>query len=155
MKWGWLIFVAVCLISACGFFKKKPPPPPPEPTRVVVEFEATGDINPDPEGRASPVVVRIYYLKSFSQFQKADFISLFENDQELLGNDLISKEEIILKPNEKRTLHSQIPDVTRAIGFLGSFRNYGEAEWRIIATVYKNKTNVVNIHVSGIRLTNR
>lgn len=154
-KNGILLLVVLTMLSGCGFFKKKPPPPPPEPTRVVLEFETTGDINPNLEGRASPLVLRIYQLKSYSAFSKADFFSLYEKDDQLLGGDLIKKEEIILKPAEKRTIHHKIPDDTRAIGLLGAFRNYEEAEWRAIAGVHPNITNVINIHVSGIKLTVR
>ena len=75
------------------------PPPAPEPTRVVLEFEATGNINPNSEGRASPLVVRIYRLKSYSVFEDADFFSLYEKADDALGGELIDKEEILLNPN--------------------------------------------------------
>ena len=81
MHKGLILICVILMISACGMFKKKKPPPPPEPTRVVLEFEAAGDINPNAEGRASPLVVRIYQLKSYSAFRKADFFSLYDNDE--------------------------------------------------------------------------
>ena len=92
------------MVTACGLFKKDKPPPQPEPTRVVLEFEAAGDINPNIAGRPSPVVIRIYHLRSYSAFQDADFNALFENDATVLGGDLIGKKEVYLKPNEKRTV---------------------------------------------------
>ena len=66
MKKAFILVCVIMMVSACNPFKKKKPPPPPEPTRVVLEFEAAGDINPNSEGRASPVVLRIYRLESYS-----------------------------------------------------------------------------------------
>ena len=65
----------------------------------MVQFEASGDLNPNAEGRASPLVVRIYELKSFSIFKNADFMSLYEKDDQVLGRELVNKEErgILLK----------------------------------------------------------
>ena len=80
MKKALILICIIMLVSACNPFKKKKPPPPPEPTRVVLEFEAAGDINPNSEGRASPVVLRIYRLESYSVFEDADFFSLYEKD---------------------------------------------------------------------------
>jgi type VI secretion system protein VasD len=156
LKKVFISIVIIIMVSACGLFKKKQPPPPLEPTRVVIEFEAAGDINPDPNERTSPVVLRIYQLKSYSAFKRADFLSLHDNDEEVLGKDLLNKKEIILKPNEKRTVFfSEIPDETRTLGVFAVFRNYEEAKWNVATGVQPNKTNVINIYVSGNSLTNR
>ncbi|UCF94634.1 MAG: type VI secretion system lipoprotein TssJ [Desulfobacterales bacterium] len=156
MKKGFVLVCVMMMLAACGFFKKEKPPPPPEPTRVVLEFEAAGDINPNSEGRASPLVVRIYQLKSYSDFRDADFFALYEKDDQVLGKELVSKEEIILKPNEKRTVFfDETPDQTRTIGVLGIFRDYQQAQWKVATGVQPNKTSVIHIYVSGTGLTIR
>ena len=150
------IFVFICVIlmvAACNPFKKKKPPPPPEPTRVVLEFEAAGNINPNPEGRASPLVLRIYQLKSYSKFEDADFFALYEKDEEVLGGELVNKEEILLKPNEKRTVFYETSDDTRTIGVIGAFRDHEQSQWKAAAGVKENKTNVIGISVNGNNLT--
>jgi type VI secretion system protein VasD len=82
-----LLLCTILMLSGCGLFGKKekppPPPPPPEPTRVIIEFEVTGDINPNSEGRASPLYLRIYQLKAYSVFEKADFFSLYDKDDQI------------------------------------------------------------------------
>ena len=116
---GSLILAGIlAIVSACGLFKKDKPPAPIEPTRVVLQFEAAGDINPNMTGRASPLVVRVYQLSSYSAFEKADFISLYEADAQALGKDLIDKQEIFLQPNEKRTLFFETAKAIRT----GSWR---------------------------------
>jgi type VI secretion system protein VasD len=147
-----LLVCAVMMLAACGFFKKEKPPPPLEPTRVVLEFEAAGDINSNAEGRASPLVLRIYQLKSYSVFKNADFFSLYDKDDQVLGRELVSKEEILLKPNEKRTVFFEAAADTQAIGVVGFFINYERTQWKVAAGVQPNKTAVIHINVSGAGL---
>lgn len=157
MKKGLVLVCVIMMVSACGLFKKdKPPslsPSPPEPTRVVLEFEAAGDINPNADGRASPLVLRIYRLKSYLVFEDADFFSLYEKDDEVLGGELVNKEEILLKPNEKRTVFFEASDDIRTIGIFGVFRAYEQGQWKATTGVQQNKTNIINVFVSGTKLT--
>jgi type VI secretion system protein VasD len=153
IKKGLILICVIMLVAACNPFKKKKPPPPPEPTRVVLEFEATGDINPNSEGRASPLVLRIYRLKSYSVFEDADFFSLYEKDEEVLGGELINKEEILLNPNEKRTVFFEASDDVRTVGIFGVFRDYEQGQWKAALGVKENKTNIINVLVSGTNLT--
>ena len=153
MKKGLVLICVILMVAACNPFKKKKPPPPPEPTRVVLEFEAAGNINPNPEGRASPLVLRIYQLKSYSKFEDAEFFALYEQDDEVLGGELIHKEEIMLKPDEKRTVFYETTDDTRTIGIIGAFMDYEQSQWKAAAGVKKNKTNVITISVNGTKLT--
>jgi type VI secretion system protein VasD len=153
IKKGLILVCVFLLVAACNPFKKKKPPPAPEPTRVVLEFEATGNINPNSEGRASPLVVRIYRLKSYSVFEDADFFSLYEKADEALGGELIDKEEILLNPNEKRTVFFEASDDLRTVGIFGVFRDYEQGQWKAAAGVKKNKTNIINVFVNGTNLT--
>ena len=153
MKKGLVLIGVMLMVTACGLFGKDKPPPPPEPTRVVLEFEAAGDINPNAEGRASPLVLRIYRLKSYSDFGDADFFSLYEKDDEVLGGELINKEEILLNPNEKRTVFFEASDDIRTVGIFGVFRAYEQGQWKAAAGVQQNKTNIINVFVSGTKLT--
>ena len=153
MKKGLVFICVVVMVSACGFFKKDKPPPPPEPTRVVLEFETAGDINPNSEGRASPLVMRIYQLKSYSDFEDADFFSLYQKAGEVLGKDLVDQQEILLKPNEKRTVFFEVSDDIKTVGLLAVFRDYDKGQWKAAAGVQQNKTNVVNVYINGTNLT--
>ena len=147
-----IIFILLCVLlmaSACGLFSKDAPPPAPEPTRIVLEFEAAGDINPNIAGRASPLVVRIYQLRSYLLFDDADFNTLFTKDTEVLGRELVDKQEIILKPNEKRTVFFEVSDDIRTVGILAAFRYYDQGRWKAAASVQQNKTNVIYVFIKG------
>jgi type VI secretion system protein VasD len=150
MKKGLLLVCIALLISSCGLFKKDKPAVLPEPTFVALQFEASGNINPNNQGQSFPVFLRIYQLKSYSNFEDADFFSLYENDDQALGKELVEKKEILLKPNEKRTVfYEDVSEEVRTIGIYGLFREYGQAQWKAAAGVQKNKTNVIKIYVSG------
>jgi type VI secretion system protein VasD len=152
-----LILICCALtLAACGLFgKKKPPPPPPEPTQVVIQFEAAGDINPDGDGRASPLTVRIYQLKSYSVFEKADFFSLYDKDTAALGSDLLKKQETLLKPNAQHTVFFKAEDGTKTIGLMGAFITNEGIQWKAAEGIQANKTSVINVFVSRAGITIR
>jgi type VI secretion system FHA domain protein len=53
-------------LGGCGMFGTEPEP---EPTVVHLTIVASDDVNPDPQGRASPLVVEIYRLTSTGAFE--------------------------------------------------------------------------------------
>jgi type VI secretion system protein VasD len=138
----------VALVVSCG----GKAPPPPKPTHIIVEMEASGDLNPNAEGRASPLTMRIYELKSISSFKRADFISLYEKDQGVLGGDLVQKHEVILQPGEKKTLHFEPSDDTKVIGAFAAFRKYEQARWKAMVNVRPHETTVVRVSAGGTSL---
>ena len=58
------------------------------PTRMEAQVEASEDLNPDYDGQASPLVVRMYQLKSPVAFNNATFFALYDSDVAELGDDL-------------------------------------------------------------------
>ncbi|MEN6437766.1 MAG: type VI secretion system lipoprotein TssJ [Syntrophobacter sp.] len=149
-KKRFLILIAF-LMAACASAPPPPPPPPPPPapTQVILEIETFGNLNPNPAGQPSPLVLRVYALKSPSLFNSADFISLYEKDKTLLGADLIQKHEFILQPNEKKTQRLVLPDDTRAIGAFAAFRQYQQAQWRALANVRPHESIVIHVRADG------
>jgi len=99
-------------------------------TPVSLSLIASDDTNPDAKGRASPLTVRLYVLKSPSAFISADFFSLYDNDSATLGADLVLREEALLRPGEtKKLTFSLKPDAT-AIGVTAAYRDLEHAHWR-------------------------
>ena len=79
--------VAALLTVACG---KAPPPVPPALTIAAAPDARTAapmtitvspEANPDRTGRPSPVVVRIYQLKTDAAFTAASFVDLYAQFQ--------------------------------------------------------------------------
>ena len=59
------------------------------PIKFVIQADQL--VNPNVEGEPSPIVVRIYELKSTTNFAQAQFFELFDNDAKRLGPDLVAR----------------------------------------------------------------
>lgn len=116
-------------------------PKKPDPTVVDAKVVASPQANPDARKRPSPVVVRVYELKSRAQFDSADFLSLYERDKEVLGGDLVQRDEFILKPGETKDLNRQPQPDTKFLAVLVGFRDLEKSRSRAIAAVTPNSTN--------------
>jgi type VI secretion system protein VasD len=93
---------------------------------------ASGDVNPDASGRPSPIVIRVYQLRTDSAFANADFFALYEDEQKVLGPELISRNEFLLSPMERQTLDITVAGETRFVGAIAAFRDIRNAQWRSI-----------------------
>lgn len=98
--------------------------------KLTLKVEASEVVNQDRQQRSSPVLLRIYELKNPAAFEQLDYFSLQDKDRALLGDDLISKGEYIIKPEEQRIIIKTLSADTEAIGFVAGFQNLSEASWR-------------------------
>jgi len=108
------------------------PPPPPEPYRARITIAASADVNPDANGRPSPIVVRVYQLKTDTTFVGADYFPLFDSEQKVLGADLISRREYVMAPAEQRVVELELDLGARFVGVLAAFRDIRNADWRVL-----------------------
>lgn len=139
------------LVLVCAGCGKAPPPPPaakpPEaPVTIVAPPEAkpepkvkasmvivsSAETNPDRNGVPSPVVVRVYQLRRDVAFNRVEFLELFDDEKKALGADLITSDEFVLAPSERRTLDVVLAPDARFVGALAAFRDYRTAQWRAI-----------------------
>ncbi len=115
-------------------------------TPVSITLVAGADANPDARGRASPLTVRVYVLKSPGPFEGADFFSLFEKDQATLGAELVQREEMLLRPGESKKLDLTLPADAKAIGVMAAFRDLDRARWREVRAVEPGKAQTLTIN---------
>lgn len=135
--------LAVLIAASAASCAKAPPPapalppitiaaPPETKTKASMTISASADANPDGNGRPSPVVVRVYQLKTDAAFNTAPFMDLFENDEKILGAELISRDEYVLAPKESRTLDISVSNDTRFVGAIAAFRDIRNSQWRML-----------------------
>jgi type VI secretion system protein VasD len=105
-------------------------PKPTEPTNLIITVQASADVNPDIRGRASPLSVRLFELKSAATFQAADFFALYDRDQATLGADMVGREEMILKPGDTQTVTRKANMETRFLGIIAAYRDLERSVWR-------------------------
>jgi type VI secretion system protein VasD len=121
------------------------PPAPPKPSIAELSFVIDANVNPDASGRPSPVVVRIYELKSLAAFNRADFFSLYEKDREQLGPDLVNRDELPLMPGGKPQALTTLKSDTRYLGIVVAFRDIERARWRASTPIFVNQTTRMEI----------
>ena len=140
-------------LPGCGLFGPPPPPPPKPPSKLSIRIVAAARLNPDSKARSSPVVVRVYELKSVNQFSSTDFMSLFEQDKTVLANDIVTREEFVIRPGATQTIDKLLPPETRAIGVMAAFRDLNRAKWRALAILAPAKDNTVLINLEDVTVT--
>jgi type VI secretion system protein VasD len=116
--------LVVTFIAACAAA--------PKPAETKMQIVATADVNPDGKGRPSPIVVRVFQLKTEAEFAKADFFAIYDREKEVLGPSLIAREEYTLEPGETEDMKFEISRDARFLGVLAAYRDQG-AHWRALS----------------------
>jgi type VI secretion system protein VasD len=132
------------LLTACA---AKPPPPP---ASVAGSIQASAQINPSASKRPSPLLIRVYELKSVAAFNGADFMSLYQRDQAALGGDLLAKEEFVLEPGETKAFAKTLAPDTRFIGVVAAYRDLEHAKWRTVVSVQPNQPQKVTVRAGEL-----
>ena len=120
-------------------------PLPTSPTVVDLTVSAGPEVNPNNLGKAAPIVVRVYQLVSPSRFDKADFFQLFNQDQDFLNTDLVTRDDFLLKPGETKTMTLTPSDPVKVLGVLATYRDFQHATWRTTLPVPLHQTTKVTI----------
>jgi type VI secretion system protein VasD len=105
------------------------------PTTIEADFRAAVDLNPDHEGNPSPLVVRLYQLKSVTAFNNSGFFSLYDNDANELGDDMKGREEMEFQPGQALFLERELEAETRYVGVMAAYRDIENARWRAVFEV--------------------
>jgi len=147
-----LVWTIVPVIAVAGCGKSPKPVLPPEPAAAHITLAASADANPDPTGRPSPVVVRVYQLRGDAAFIGADFFGLFEDEQKVLGPELISRAEYVLTPSERRTVDVPVAADARFVGAIAAFRDIRNADWRGLVPTWREGTRNMSVAVQRTRI---
>lgn len=151
---GLLTAIACFAMSACAGG-------PPKPAKARLSIAANADINPDAEGRPSPVVVRVYQLKDDAAFGSADFFAIFDKEEATLAGSLVGREEFVMSPGDARTVEFPVSREAKFVGIAAAFRDIRNAEWRVLqpaprkglADVVKKDALTIVVEQSRVTLT--
>lgn len=117
-----------------------------------LEITANHNINPDSNGRPSPVVVYVFELTSNTIFESQDFFSIYEESEKVLGPDLVNKYEISLTPGQKETYQASMSPKTEYLGIVAAFRDIENSNWRQVIEVDKTGYNTYQILLEDLSL---
>lgn len=122
--------------------------------QVVVNIEAAANINPNVDGLASPLEIRIYQLQDSEAFNQAGFIDLYNDDQGVLKADLLSKRNLdSVLPNEKRQIVLPLISGTQFVAVVAAFANYREAKNKAILMVQPGMPIIIDAQIDGINVS--
>ena len=143
-------------VTGCSVSKMSVPSMIGGDTDVTITINVDSDINPDENNKPSPLFVRMYELKSEKLFNRANFIDLYEKDEEVLGADLVRKEVLkTMVPGENHVKKFVADKDTRYIALYAEFFRYKHSNYKIIFPVTANNVfrDKVEIRISGNSIT--
>ena len=143
-----ITFITFTSLIGCA---SKPPPPPP-PTEIIGVVQATPNVNPSVSKRPSPLLIRIYELKTATAFNSADFVSLYQRDQAELGAEMVTRDEIILNPGDTRPWNRTAAPETRFIGVFAAYRDLDRAKWRGVVALQPHQQQRLEIRAGEAAL---
>ena len=147
-----LVTLTVLVLGGCASH----PPDERVPTRA--SLSATQDVNPDINGRPSPVVVRIFQLRGDGEFQVADFPSLYAHEKESLGASLIVSQEFELRPGDHLDTRIPVARGARYVGAIAAYRDLSASQWRVLRprpshSLFVSESVVVNVDRNTLTLS--
>lgn len=140
--------IAVLILAGCSTLS-----PYSHLTKLNLRLTASDQLNPDLNGRPSPIVVRLYELKHAVAFENADFFSLYERARESLAPDMVATEELELRPGETVELKLSVQKGSRYVGVVAAYRDLSQASWRSTLHLPPRTATEVDLTLdeSGIR----
>ncbi|MCG8393287.1 MAG: type VI secretion system lipoprotein TssJ [Pseudomonadales bacterium] len=113
-----IVIAFTALLSACGS------------PALKFGVSSTADINKNEFEEPLAVVVRVYQLKDKRRFENASFDELWKQDYQVLGNDLVMKEEFTMDPAYQRHLELPRHDQAEFLAVMAVYRKPENGSWR-------------------------
>ncbi len=119
------------------------------PKTYEIKGEADPIVNRDISGKPLSVVVHVYQLKDASEFSKLTFDTLASGRTaaELLGQDLLEKNEIMMVPGAKYASTDKLKEDTKHVGIVAFFRQPDPHYWRLLVDADKVRSDGLNFKV--------
>ncbi|VWB75268.1 putative lipoprotein [Burkholderia pseudomultivorans] len=136
MRWrssGFIVLGCVLLLPGCGATEHAAAVP------YAITVDVAPDVNPDLNRKPSPIVLKVFQLRTSSAFDSADFFSLQDKPENALGADLLGSDRIILRPGDTRTLHYRGNVEAGAIGIVAEYRVLEKNRWRLTVPLPRAK----------------
>ncbi|UJF17211.1 type VI secretion system lipoprotein TssJ [Vibrio sp. SS-MA-C1-2] len=130
-----------------------------ETASYTFKIDAATAMNLFSDGKSRPVIVRVYQLSKIENFKNANFMALYQNDQQALGDTLLAKQ--VLKPvtpGEQRELTLNLPIKTQYLAIFVEFSQYIHAtskasvalneeseDMNMIITLYKDRVKLEQV----------
>ncbi|KOP60707.1 type VI secretion protein [Pseudomonas coronafaciens pv. porri] len=144
------LLLLLSLLAGCSVLS-----PYSKQTRLDISVIADNQLNPDINGRPSPVVIKLLELKRPTTAESMDFFSLYQRTEDVLANDLAASEIVELRPGDRIELKLKLHEGSRYFAVLAAYRSLSETRWRHVIQVSPGQQNraVFLLGESGIYRT--
>lgn len=89
---------------------------------IQVKLQVSDKLNPNPEGRPSPLVLQIFQLKDDSKFSQASIDVVLSNPDLELGADLIKVDQTMAFPGKSKEYVFDVNSEAKFLGVVASFQ---------------------------------
>jgi type VI secretion system protein VasD len=133
-----LAMTLLVLLSACAGA-------PPAAEKLAMQISTSADVNPDMQGRPSPIILHILELSSTEQFNRLDYMNLTQPSGAALGADLLGKNQMVLQPGGSKSVPMELNPQTTAIGLVAGYRDIDNAVWRTEIAIIQGSTKGISV----------
>lgn len=124
-----VLFVVAFVVTACSMTRYVATPS----DKITLKAEA--EVNPDLEGRPSPISVKVYELSSRATFDALDFDKAWSNATVVLSDQLLSSAEFVLLPKQTKQHQIALRPNTTHIAIVAAYRDIDHAKWKRVYAV--------------------
>lgn len=145
-----IMSLAAALLNGCAYTREKLD----LETSALLKFRVSETVNPDSNGRPSPVVLNLFFLTDNRQFEQEDIISLLQDADDRLGKDMIDKvrlKEFI--PGEIREKKLKLSKKVKYIGVLAEYVQYEDAQAKLLLPIEAHTKNRYFLNVDKLALS--
>lgn len=127
------------VIPGCSLWRSDQPSPPSaemlKDFHYTLSLKADEDINRDGSGRAMPVLLNIFELRSPGNFEMTDYFDLRNNAQMRLGQDLLRSDQLMVWPgtSDQRKYSSSSPPAL--LGVVAGYQQLEGRTWRVLIPI--------------------
>lgn len=102
------------------------------PQSIQMVIRGGDHLNPNEEGRALPVEVRVYQLKAPHKMEESEFEQIWHADRDTLGQDIVKVDVMYLYPNQRVARAFRREQGVTHVVAVAIFRHPSGQSWRTI-----------------------
>lgn len=138
------VLLLLCLTGCANIAAKR--------SHINIDMQASALINPDADGRASPVEVRLFELTSRERFEQATFYPLFLHPGQTLGDSVSRQMRLYIKPGETVQLTTDLQPGSRHLGLLIGFMDVRHSRWRALVDLADGRDISITLDANTVAM---
>lgn len=137
-----VVLMAAVLVSCGGKAVQAPPP-----RTATLIIQGGTDLNPDANGRASPIVLRLYLVRDPEPILSAELDALQLREQEIVAPVQLWRRELTLQVGQRVEMPLELPADARALAAWADFRTPVGNYWKAATQLPEEPGSVFQVFV--------